>query len=66
MTMSTYKITKVSENLPEKKSNGRLYAEEVMKMHDPIAEIAWLFSKLPKEEQESLIVIFDLNFQDNE
>jgi hypothetical protein len=66
MTMSTYKITKVSDNLPKKKSNGMLYAEEVMKMHDPIAEINWLFHKLPKEEQENLIEIFDLNFQDNE
>lgn len=51
--MSTYKITKVS--------NGRLYAEEVMRMHDPIAEINWLFHKLPKEAQDELVEIFDLN-----
>ena len=45
---------------------ARKYAEEVMKMHDPIAEIAWLFSKLPREEQDNLAVIFDLKFQYNE
>ena len=45
---------------------GMHYAMEVMKMNDPIAEINWLFHKLPKEEQENLIEIFDLNFQDNE
>lgn len=45
---------------------GMHYAMEVMKMNDPIAEINWLFHKLPKEVQDELIVIFDLNFQDDE
>lgn len=42
------------------------YAESVSKLHDPSAEIAWLFSKLPREEQDSLVEIFNLNFQENE
>ena len=42
------------------------YAEQVLKMNHPKDEIAWLFTKLDKEEQENLIEIFDLNFQDNE
>lgn len=45
---------------------ARKYAELVSKLHDPSAEIAWLFSKLPREEQDNLVVIFDLNFQDYE
>ena len=45
---------------------ARKYANKVSKLHDPSAEIAWLFSKLPREEQDSLVEIFDLNFQDNE
>lgn len=42
------------------------YAEKVCKLQDIRAEIAWLFSKLPTEEQDSLVEIFNLNFQDNE
>jgi len=65
--MSIYKITKVSDNLPKKKLNyAKLYAERVLKMNHPLDEIAWLFDRLSKEDQESLVDIFDLNFQDNE
>ena len=42
---------------------GMHYAMEVMKMNDPIAEINWLFHKLPKEVQDELIIIFDIIFR---
>jgi len=38
------------------------YAKLVSKLHDPSAEIAWLFSKLPREEQDNLVVIFNLKY----
>ncbi len=38
------------------------YANKVSKLHDPSAEIAWLFSKLPREEQDSLVEIFNLKY----
>lgn len=45
---------------------SKLYAERVLKMNEPKDEIAWLFTQLSCGEQENLIEIFDLNFQDNE
>ena len=45
---------------------ARMYAERVLNMNHPKDEIAWLFTKLSSEDQENLIEIFDLNFQDNE
>lgn len=50
----------------KRKNYAKMYAESVSKLHDPSAEIEWLFSKLPREEQDSLVEIFNLNFQDNE
>lgn len=49
-----------------KKNYAKMYAEQVLKMNDPLYEIEWLFSRLDKEEQENLIEIFDLNAIDNE
>lgn len=48
------------------KNYAKMYAEQVLKMNDPLYEIEWLFSRLDKEEQENLIEIFDLNAIDNE
>lgn len=48
------------------KKYGRLYAEKVLKMNDPLYEIEWLFSLLSVEEKESLVEIFNLDHQENE
>lgn len=48
------------------KNYAKMYAEQVLKMNDPLYEIEWLFSRLDKEEQENLIEIFDLDAIDNE
>lgn len=49
-----------------KKNYAKMYAERVLKMHEPKDEIAWLFTRLSSEDQENLIEIFDLDIQDNE
>jgi len=45
---------------------SKMYAERVLKMNEPKDEIAWLFTRLSSEDQENLVEIFDLDFQDNE
>lgn len=39
---------------------AKMYAEKVCNLNNTSAEIAWLFSKLPREEQDSLVEIFNL------
>lgn len=44
---------------------SKMYAERVLKMAHPKDEIAWLFTRLSREDQEELVEIFELDL-DNE